>query len=387
MNDLSKVLGRENFSTSRIDRIIYGVDASRIEGKASAVALPGSTEQVRRIVSYAKRLNANIVPRGAGTGLAGGAVPKDSIVVDLSRMNRILKLDIRRKVVIAEPGVVLENLNLFLKKYALFFPVLPSSRAACTIGGMASTNAAGNNAVRYGRMSDWVDELEIIDGTGKQFVLRGKEAEEFCGTEGTAGIITRIALKLAEPPDKKSFMLYRFSTINELLDALRGLKELSITQVEFLDRLTSAFVGIEPAYHLFVEFDDDSGEIKDDVKINELEALRESAYPLLASRGYSFIEDPQVGPEGIGELLVWLEKNSVPSFGHLATGIIHPCFSNEDLIPGMYDVVRKLNGKISGEHGIGLKKKEYAEKSVVEKIKKLKKAYDPHRIMNKGKVI
>ncbi len=387
MKGLIKIVGKENFSTSKIDKVVYGFDASQIEGKADAIIVPSNAEQIRKIITYAKRANANVVPRGAGTGLAGGAVPKDSIVVDLSRMNHIKKLDLKRNVVVAEPGVVLADLNSFLKKYKLFLPVSPSSGKVCTIGGMIATNAAGNCSVRYGSTSDWVEEVEIIDGTGKQFVLRGGEAKDFCGTEGTAGIITRATFKLLMPSLKKSATVYKFPAMRDITEKIKEIKQLNVTQIEFFDKITATLMSIEPAYYLFVEFDDDSGQIKSAEKIDELGVLRESAYPVLASHGFGVIEDPKLELDKIEELVAWLEKNNTPSFGHLATGIIHPCFADKDLLPEFYEVVKRLDGKVSGEHGVGLKKKKFVDKELVEKIKRLKKIYDPHKILNKGKII
>lgn len=387
MKGLSRIVRKESFSTSRIDKVIYSFDASQIEGKTAAVVVPSNAEQIRKIITYAKRIGANVVPRGAGTGLAGGAVPKESIVIDLSRMNKIIKLELKRRVVVVEPGAVLENLNNFLKKHGLFFPIIPSSAKVCTIGGMLATNAAGNYSVRYGRTNEWVEELEIIDGTGKQFTLRGKEAAEFCGTEGTAGIITQATLKLLTPPQKRSFTLYKFKTMQELIEKLKELKQLNTTEVEFFDKLTTTLIGIEPAYYLFVEFDDDTGELTDSKRIDELNELRDSAYPVLASHGYHFIEDPKIDIDKMDELVSWLETNGVPSFGHIGVGIIHPCFRNKDLIPEFYEIVKKLNGSIGSEHGIGLKKQQYIEKGFLEKIKKLKKAYDPNNVLNKGKIV
>ena len=159
--------------------------------------------------------------------------------------------------------------------------------------------------------------------------------------------------------------------------------------MEFLDKKTSSLLKLKNAYHLIIEFESNDGLVKDIDKINEILKLRDSIYPALASNGYFRIEDPLVNIEMMLQLIEFLEKNDVPFFGHMGVDIIHPCFKadSEKIINEMYELVEKLNGYITGEHGIGLTKKRFVTPILKEKMKKLKNIYDRDGILNKGKII
>ncbi len=379
---------RIEFTTEKRELVAYSTDASLIERLPLAVFWPKNKEEVIRIVEYCYENGISITPRGAGTGLVGGAVPSGGIVLDLSKMNRF-EIDAYSRKVVAEPGVVLNELNLALGRYGLFFPIIPSSERVCTIGGMISTNAAGLRALRYGWTRDWVEELEIVTGEGDLIVLKGEEAKTFCGTEGILGIVVGSVLRVTDVIEDKSLSIFRFSDLKDLVQSARKFKEGGATFVEYLDNITSSELGFGDSPVLIVGFEDDSGELKDRREISDIIRKREEAYPVFASRGFYIAEDPMIPFESQVEFLKWLEMKSIPTIGHIGVGIFHPMFSpsQEDVINEMYDLVVKLGGRISGEHGIGVKKAKYLPDGDKERLAELKRKYDPKNILNPGKVV
>ncbi len=385
----AKIVGEENVLSKSIDKEVYAADASQVEGKANIIVLPETIEQVHKVVRYAIRTNANIVIRGGGSGLAGGAVPQDSIVLDLSKLNKIVEINKKENYAIVEAGVILDDLNYELEP-ELVFPIRPSSHSICTIGGMIATNAAGNNAIKYGKVCKWVDELEIIDGTGKLFKIKRQDINNFCGREGVTGIVVKAKLNLKKPSDKKSMELLKFGDIKKLIESVNKFKEnKNVAGIEFFNDVAAELAQIEPKHHLIVEFESDEGSIKDAKNIEKLWDLREGMGPVSSSAGFIIMEDPKIPEERIIEFLDWIEANKLPCFGHIGLGIFHPRFktSQKDLIKKMFKFVKEIDGEVSGEHGIGLNKKEYVSKEVVDEIKALKKEYDPNNLINRGKII
>jgi len=372
------------------DLLVYSYDASNEKkGKALMVVWPTSVLQIRKLILLANRSHFDIVPRGAGTGLAGAVIPDNSVVLDLSKMNRILKFDKDSATVTVEPGVILNDLNKALSKFGLFFPVIPSSYKSCTIGGMISTDAIGNRAIKYGRCSDWIKMMEIVDGTGKQIPI--KDVKKFSGTEGTVGIVVKAELKLAPLIDYTTMDYHEFDNISDMIDSmLTILENPSLIALEYVDKLSSQIAELDQhKYMLFAEYSDDSGEINDKKQIEELWTFRESFGQILSSKGYVISEDPKIPLDKLKSFLIWLNNHNIPSFGHIGVGLIHPRFksNSQDLIKSMFEYVIELGGEISGEHGIGISKKEYVSNELKQKILSLKRIYDPKDMLNRGKII
>jgi len=374
-------IGSENVSQKESDKIAYNSDASMIKGKVDTVVWPESIEDIRHIISYVKRHKLNLVPRGAGTGLAGGAVPQNSVVMDLCRMN---KFSIEKDMAIVQPGAILDDLNA---KSKLVLPVVPGSHAVCTIGGMISTNAAGMRAFRYGKMIDWIEELRVIDGTGKLMKIKGDKIKNFCGLEGTTGIVVEAKLKLIELPKERSISIFQFDTVTSLVEKFHELEKENVLALEYVDKFSSNLVGFGDSNHLIVEYEGDEGKIKGK-EMEEVWRMRDSLYPSVASKGYVVIEDPEIPLEQIDKFLYWLQKNNIPAFGHIGIGVVHPHFKKDSkLVDEMFMVVNKLKGSVTGEHGIGITKKTYLSEEDTIRIKELKETYDPSNILNGGKLI
>jgi glycolate oxidase len=386
---LKEIVGEGNVLDARIDQIVYASDASMREGKARMIVFPTELEQVQKIVRYADRTNANLTIRGGGTSLAGGAVPNDSIVMDLSKLNKILEINRKEKYAVVQAGVILDDLNYELGD-ELSFPIRPSSHSVATIGGMIATNAAGNNAIRYGRVMEWVSQLTVVDGTGKVFDMKGDDIKRFCGKEGTTGIIVEAKLKLTDKLVTKSMEHLKFDNIESMIEAVKKHRDnKNVSSIEFFNRFSAELSGIDSQNHLIIGFESDEGSIKEPKDIAALWEMREGLGPNMSSAGFNVMEDPRLPDGALVEFLNWVDKKEVPCFGHIGIGIFHPRFrkTQEGMIKDMFAFVKKIGGSVSGEHGIGIAKKEYVEKEFADEIKALKKEYDPDNVLNKGKII
>lgn len=373
-----------NSKKEDIEKEIYNSDASMIIGEVDKVIFPKNVDEILNIV----RLNSNIVVRGGGSGLAGGAVPQKSVVIDLSKMNKILKIDKDKKIAEVEAGIILDDLNNELRKYNLEFPVNPSSHSVATIGGMIAANAVGSRAIKYGRTSDWIQSLEIIDGKAEKRELRKLDLMDVAGMEGITAIITKATLKLS-PIKNRTANFVEAENIEEVMLAVDKIKrEKEISMIEFLDKETSTLLGFPDKYHLIIEYENNKGMIYDK-EYEKLMETRDKTYPVLAEKGYVIIEDPKLLSSKLSEFISWLEENNIPVFGHLGVGILHPCFKEgeEGKIDEMMKIVKKMKGEITGEHGIGLKKKKYLEGQDKKLKEILKKRYDPNNKLNRGKVL
>jgi len=364
----------------------YETDASRLKGKCAGVLFPTSIAEARNMIAISPR----IVPRGGGTGLSGGAVPQGGldVVLDLSKLNKIGKLDKERGTVEVEAGVILDNLQDYLEEFHLEFPVNPSSHAVATIGGMIATDAVGNRAMKYGKTSNWVRWVEVIDGEGKLTRKSATELSDYSGMEGITGVIVKACLKLS-PRKKRTATLISFKNIGEITEKIKELKrDVDVSMAEFLDKFISNELGLGEDYHLIIEYENDSGNLSGE-KYESLLAKRDMVYPLLGEKGYTKIEDPKIFIYKFFPLMRWLEENQIPTFGNLSVGILHPCFNEEKepLVPEMMKLVKKLSGQVSGEHGIGLLKKQYVEENDKKILINVKKRTDPLNKFNVGKII
>jgi len=365
---------------------VYETDASCVEGRAAAVENPATIGGVQNVV----RLNSRVVIRGAGTGLCGGCVPQNGqdVVLDLSKLIKIEKLDKERKTIEVEAGVILDDLQNYLAQFGLEFPVNPSSHEVCTIGGMIATDAVGSRAVRHGKTSNWVNWIEVVDSKGELQRKTRTELSDYSGMEGITGVIVKAGLKLTEKKQRTA-SLFSCDDAGEIVEIVRELKrDSSVSMVEFVGRDIAEWLGLEKSYYLIVEFESDFGNLKAK-EYDEIMKMRDKIYPLLADRGYVRIEDPKILIDKFGKLLLWLETKKIPVFGHLGSGIVHPCFSKkqEKLIPEMIKVVKKLGGQVSGEHGIGFLKKEFVEPNDKKILINIKKRTDAGNKFNIGKVI
>lgn len=375
----TRTLGKENVSEEKADLEVYATDSSRINGTARLVLWPENAKQVHQVILFAKRANLNLIFRGGGTNLVGSTVPQNSVVIDMSKMNRIL--DVGKDFIVVEPGITVDDINRVLNDK--YFPIVPYSSSVATIGGMISTNASCARSLKFGRMEDWVQEVEIIDGTG-----RTKKTKEVIGKEGMLGCIIKAKLKLTYKVSETSLTVFKFNTSEELSGKVFELKDNEhVLSMEFINELAAKLSGLEEKNYLIVEYLGDDGKIIDKGKKRQILMKREEVPSCLVLKGYIFEEDVKVPTENLAEFLYWAKHKKVPCFGHIAYGIIHPCLKSREDVKSLYDIVLNLNGELTGEYGIGLLKKDVASAKFKSDLIKLKKVHDPKGIMNMGKLI
>jgi len=446
---LIEIVGKENFTDQLEELVPYSYDASMNVHRPNAAVWPESTEQVSEIVKFANTHKIPIIPRGAGTSLSGGAVPiRGGIIIDLSRMNRILEISIENRYARVQAGVVCDDLNRALAKYGFAFPPDPASSSVSTIGGNVATNAGGIKGAKYGTTRDYVLGLQVVLSTGEVMrtgsytmkCVSGYELSKlFVGSEGTLGVITEVTLKINPIP---KHAMTAVATFNKLEDAGKAISQTMTSGIvpsvlEILDKVTlksikentdidlpeaEAMILTETDGYTWEEVEAQMEMILNILKQNNpisiktakdekdrlnLWKARKSAYGTLARISNSFVLDDVTVPiSRIPELLVGIQEISqrhgmtVATFGHAGDGNLHPQILYDEYDPEQVKKVEEveeeifrlaisLNGTLSGEHGIGLSKANYMtlEHDPVEMalMRQIKRTLDPNNIMNPGK--
>lgn len=364
--------------------VCYESDASRIAGRAERVLFPESIEEVQKII---KNTNIDIVPRGAGSGLAGGAVPNGSAVVDMSKMNKVSNFLPLRKTVRAEAGVTIKELNEKLNALGFEFPIDPSNKGVSSIGGMIATNASGDRSMRYGTIKEWIEEIEFVNGRGELMKTSKADLTDICGMEGITGIIVAATLKLSYLI-KRSASAFQSDDLNEILSTARKLKsEKEVVILELFSPMVSELLGLPKKYNLIIEFNSERGKIKRE-EYEEIAKLRENLYNNLASYGYYNSEDPKFFFDKLKEFILFLEENEIPYIGHLGAGIIHPFFKDSEKSKRdmTIEYIKKMKA-LPGKYGIGTIRKYFLEGFQLKLIERVKIRHDPFFKFNRGKII
>ncbi len=414
------------------------------------VVFPKSTEEVQKIVQFAGKFGLNIIPRGAATCHTSGYKPnKNSIVVHLSLMNKIIEINKEDLTAIVEPYVTVKELQKKAEETGLFFPPDPSNLAVSTAGGAVALSSGGPRAFKYGTAKDYVINLEVVLPSGEILHTGSNVAKNvtgynltqlFTGSEGTLGIITKITFKLIPKPDKRLVTLCYFDSIIDATKAVNNIINALIvpSTLDLLDKNTLSTIekfnptGLieEREAALLIEIDGGEAKIKEDneklynvllnsgsVKIiqskNEEEneniwKARRSAYACVTKlKPNAATEDVVVNRSKIVPLVEGIQKIcakyniTVCIMGHAGDGNIHPNFaldlSNEEEKKN-FELVKKelfqlaidLGGSLSGEHGIGSEKKPYLEMALepaaIKYMEKIKQLFDPDNIMNPNKM-
>jgi glycolate oxidase len=420
------------------------------------VVRPETALQIAEIVRMANRRHIPVTPRGAGSGLSGGAVPiHGGIVLSLERMNRILDIDPDNMMLVCEPGVVTNEINNKIAELGLFYAGYPMSVETCYIGGNVAENAGGGKAVKYGVTERYVLGLQVVLPTGEIVELGGKRVKDvtgynltklMVGSEGTLGVITRIVLKLMPLPRAWVDLLVPFpdvATAIAVVPTIMTQGGVIPTAVEFMDRLSIQascdYLNERLPYEhagamLLIELDGNDEEVVEreyetigelclangaqEVYVADNHTTRERLWSVRRNIAEAFkvvspdqsIEDIVVPTASIPSIISELERISgqygvqIPCYGHAGDGNLHatvvrnPADTMEewhrklrDVLTDLYRTVCKLGGTISGEHGIGSKRKEYMPLVVgeaeLELMRRIKRALDPNNIMNPGKIV
>ncbi len=458
LQEITRIVGEKNLLTGKEELGSYAHDETegeRYGNRPEVVVFPGSTEEVARLVKLANHRLIPVTPRGAGSGLSGGAIPLEGgMVISLARMNSILELDEENLMLVTEPGVITSDINRLAAEKGLFFAGYPMSRETCFIGGNIAENAGGGKAVKYGVTGRYVLGLELVTPTGEVLQLGGKRVKDvtgydlkqlIIGSEGTLGIITRATLRLLPLPRSQVALLVPFShpdTALALVPKIMTGCGLIPTGIEFMDWLSfstacdylqenlscpqqGAMLLIEVDGHRPEEVEADAeaiGELcleggAEEVYVADNRTTRERVWRVRASIPEAFkvispqqsIEDVVVPTASIAQLLPKIEAISarhglrIPCYGHAGDGNLHATvIRSPELVPDkyyrqeekalkdLYRAVLELGGTISGEHGIGSKRRDiFSSLEDPEKInllRRIKQAFDPRLIMNPGKI-
>src|SRR5437867_2842782 len=248
-NELRAIVGEHYVLIEKEDVIVYEQDGSIFQVMPEIVVLPANVEQVSAVIRAAKRANVPIVPRGSGTGLAGGAVPAEGgIVLSLARLDRILEIDLPNRIAIVEPGVINQDVTKAVAEDGFFYAPDPSSQAACSIGGNVANNSGGPHTLAYGVTTNHVLGLEVVLDDGQIIWLGGEVPDTpgydlcgiFVGSEGTMGIVTKVAVRLMRARESVRTLLAIFDRMELATQAVVDITAAGIipAALEIMDRTT-----------------------------------------------------------------------------------------------------------------------------------------------------
>ncbi len=450
VDDLIGALGADRVRADEAARHLASADASIFTGGAAGpVCFPDSTEHVQAIMAVAARHDRAVLPRGAGSGLSGGAAPLgDPIVVSTTRMNQVLEIDVEDRVAWVQPGVVNLDLTRQTTPLGLHFAPDPSSQQVCTIGGNVANNSGGPHCLAYGVTSAHVLAVEVVLSSGEAVVLGGLEGEPagydlrgaFVGSEGMFGIATKVAVRLTLNPESVKTLMLSFDTVADAAATVGAViaSGLVPAAIEMMDRRCVA--AVEDFVHagyprdaaavLLIEVDGlERGVAADTETVSEIarshggnvrvaadeaeRALlwkgRKSAFGAIARIAPDYYLHDTVVPrsklvevlEAVYEIVDRHELMVVNVF-HAGDGNLHPLMAYDSLEPGadervaaasreILELSLAVGGVLSGEHGIGVEKRDFMtdqfSSADLEQQALLRRAFDPHCRLNPGKVL
>ena len=449
LHGLRRIVPEGALLTDPADCWPYGYDNSRRQALPQAVVFVTEADQVRQIVRLCNRERVPLIARGRGTGTTGATVPDlGGIVLSFERMDRILRLDPQNRLAVAEPGVTNEALQRAVGEHGFFWPPDPTSAAVCTLGGNLAYNAAGPRAVKYGTPRENTLGLTAVTGAGE--VIRTGVATTkgvvgydltrlIIGSEGTLALVTQATLKLTPLAEAKRTLRATYADIHAAAAAVTAIMAQPVTpcSLEFMDAAaiemvrgfsdlglpegTGALLMIEvdgPAHCI----DEAAGavaraarveglhEIRTAAGAAEVEALwrtRRALSPALRHVAPTKINEDVVVPVSrMGAFIDGLERLSretgirIVNFGHAGNGNIHVnLLANPDdpderaragrCLDAVFALVIELEGTLSGEHGVGLEKRDFIDREIdpvtLRLMRDIKRQFDPNDILNPGK--
>jgi glycolate oxidase len=450
-DELKAIVGEGRYFDNQEDLLLYSFDAFMVKGIPEVVLLPVSTEEVSRIMKVASRERIPVTPRGAGTNLTGGSVPtRGGITLSFTKMNRILNIDRENRSAAVQPGVVNMEFQKELAKKGLYYPPDPGSMAVTTMGGNVAENAGGPRAVKYGVTKDYLLGLEVVLASGQVMRTGGKTLKNvtgynltqlFCGSEGTLGLITEITVKLIPLPETKRTLQAAYKNLSDAGKTVSRVFEIGILPVA-LEILDKTFINIIEDYThlglpreaealLLIEVDGPETAVAPqaerltqlcremgahEIKVaktvaenDEIWRARRSAYGAEARLKPTAIAEDCTVP--VGNLVTMFQevgkiaekyKLLIPVVAHAGDGNLHPQIltDNRDeeemkrVMKAIDEISIKaveLGGTLTGEHGIGIAKREILHLELgeagMEATRNIKMAFDPLNILNPDKVV
>ena len=414
-----------------------------------AVVLPENTNEVSEILKYCHKENIKVIPRGAGTGLSGGALPlQDAVILGLGKFNRILNIDFPNKCVVTQPGVTNLGITHAVEHKGFYYAPDPSSQLACSIGGNVAENSGGVHSLKYGTTTNNILGVEMVmmDGTICRFGGKALDQEGYdlmgliCGSEGLLGVVTEVTVKILKKPQVVKAALIGFPSIKEGGDAASeiissgivpaGMEIMDRALIEATDNFSKAGYPRDAELLLIVELDGTESEVNELLKKvseiskknncsslklskNEQERLkfwagRKAAFPACGAMAPDYYCMDGVIPRGkLAEALLEIKKLSekydlpVANCFHAGDGNLHPLImfdgsdkeqlrKTEEFGAEILKTCVKLGGVITGEHGVGIEKRELMcemfNNTDIQQQLDIKKSLDEKNLLNPGKV-
>lgn len=450
VRDLETLLDPRRVFSHPEDLLAYMNDATHKRVMPAVVVQPMTPAEISRVLCYANQNRIPVVPRGAGTGLAGGATPGiGSIVIDLKRLQQVIEVDKQNLTATLECGVVTRKFHTLVESIGLFYPPDPQSMLVCTMGGNVATRAGGPRGVKYGTTKDYVLGVEAVLPDGEIIRYGGKSvkmssgydlARLLTGSEGTLGIITKVTVKLLTLPAYRRTMVAVFAELEAAAEAVSAiiaagavpssLELLTKSSLETIEAFIPLGLPKDAEAFLLIELDGHEGKVNEETQqimaicrqngVRETRIARDASeaermwlarrvlFPATARRAPTIlIEDATVArsqvPAMIREIKRIAEVNQlvIGVSGHVGDGNLHPGILTDKSDPelmrraekAMGEIAKealRLGGTLSGEHGIGYLKAPYLEwefqSAGVNLMRRIKQAFDPHGIMNPGKI-
>jgi len=448
---LIDIVGAEWVLTQPEDLLCYAYDGTFSEGRPDAAVLPARTSEVAAVLRLASQEGLPVIPRGMGSGLAAASIPfEGGIALTLTRLNRLLEVDPVDMVVVAEAGVITGDLQAAVEAQGLFYPPDPSSLKHSTLGGNVACNAGGPRCLKYGVTRDYVLALEVVLADGRTLRAGTRTAKNATGyslvqlpvsSEGTLGVVTEVTLRLLPKPAAVRTLLANFVRLADASEAVTQVLRAGIrpATLELMDE--TAIRCVEDFMHLglptdveailLIECDGDAGQV---------EAESEAVAALCRQHGASLVRSAvsardrddlwrarraisgslsRQRPNKLGEDIV-VPRHAIPAmvtrlkeisrryalpiviFGHAGDGNLHPnmLFDRRDpdewlrvqqATEAIFRAAVELGGTLSGEHGVGVLKREFLPLAVdpvaLDVMRAIKQALDPHGVLNPGKVV
>ena len=450
VKNLSKISGLDNVLSHADEIKPYETDALAAYTQTPlAVVLPNNTKEVSEILKYCNETNVKVIPRGAGTGLSGGALPlQDAVILGLGKFNKILNIDYENKCVVTQPGVTNLGITHAVQHKDFYYAPDPSSQLACSIGGNVAENSGGVHSLKYGTTTNNILGVEMVLMDGTICRLGGKTLDQegydlmglICGSEGLLGVVTEVTVKILKKPQVVKAALIGFPSIedggNAASDIISngivpaGMEIMDKALIEATDNFSKAGYPRDAELLVIVELDGTESEVNELLKKvseiskknncsslklskNEKERLsfwagRKAAFPACGAMAPDYYCMDGSIPRGkLAEVLLEIKKLSekynllVANCFHAGDGNLHPLImfdgsdkeqlrKTEEFGAEILKLCVRLGGVITGEHGVGVEKRElmcemFNDKDIQQQLD-IKKSLDEKNLLNPGKV-